>query len=477
MNYISLKSLTYLFIYSTLLNPSNSYHLSMKNYLITTPKETILRDSEILWNLENTTIYKLYCNSSLFSELQDSNNILHIEEDKPMWYSDHIVKEPLTNIQWGLDYIDGVINQHYDHEYTGEGVDVYVIDSGIYPNEDIANNIKKNMGIDLSPLDDSNKDRDPTVDSTGHGTHVASTIAGKRFGVAKKANLIPIKVFGSSELTYNSIIIRALNWVSANLKPGSKNIINMSLGGPNSITLNNVIQEVSKNAVVVVAAGNSNNDACLYSPSNSDHVISVGATNSANRIVGFSNWGSCVSIFAPGDNILGALNDNTGSVTMSGTSMGAPHVSGTVALLYQNTEPEILNTDGSTIKMLMEQVIKIGKSNIIRGLDNLPGSPNLFLQTPINRNDITIVPTPKPTSPTPKPTHYHVGITKEPTIYGPDDDKKCISYNKFNCREKGCYWARSYGCYGGNYCNKRKNKNKCKGPCKWNNRQKDCEFK
>ena len=165
----------------------------------------------------------------------------------------------------------------------------------------------------------------------GHGTHVAGIIAGATFGVAKEANLYPVRIFGCSGGASFSSILTAIDWVAANhIKPA---VVNISAGGMGTV-LNTAVENIIRKQLVpvVVAAGNSNFDACNYSPSGAPAAITVAATGNLDGRAGFSNYGACVDIFAPGVNISSAIHRNdTGSVLLSGTSMAAPVVTGAIA--------------------------------------------------------------------------------------------------------------------------------------------------
>jgi subtilisin family serine protease len=426
----------------------------------------------------------------MFQEHLD--HIHHIEEDSPMWISDQLSdqvfnrEQLLTYDQWGLDDLDGKDDDVYAYGSTGLGVDVYVIDSGVFPNEDISQNIKKSRGVDLVG------NKDPTNDCTGHGTHVSSTIAGLKYGVAKGANLIPVKIFDCNKFTYNSLVISALSWVNKKIKNNDKAVINMSLGGSLSQALLDAIKQVANKAVVVVAAGNNNMDACYSSPANSPDVVSVGAYNKYHRFTSFSNYGRCVGIYAPGEVIKGALNKNTGSTFMSGTSMASPHVAGIAALIYENVEPGV-----NSIGNIKKAIYKNGQKNVIdfNDPDIAKQSVNLCARVPLTSGpgpgpgpDPSRKPSTKPSRepsrdnrpsssrrpslrPSSRPSKYFDGPTGMPTLFVIKKD--CTKNKKMKCRSiDECMWSNKFGCFSVQECEFR-NKKRCNKHCRWS-RHKKC---
>jgi subtilisin family serine protease len=249
-----------------------------------------------------------------------------VEQDK---------KVALTSTQtgppsWGLDRIDQV-GRTLDSSYTyptsgGAGVTAYILDTGI-----------RTTHVDFggraqSGYDFIDNDTDAT-DCHGHGTHVAGTIGGTQYGVAKNVNLVGVRVLDCSGSGSYTAIIAGINWVVAH-RTGPA-VINMSIGGPASDALDNAVNAaVAAGVVVAVAAGNSNTDACSASPARAAQALTVGATDQNDARASFSNYGSCLDIFAPGVAIFSDyyLSD-TSAAGMSGTSMASPHVAGAAALI------------------------------------------------------------------------------------------------------------------------------------------------
>ena len=281
-----------------------------------------------------------------------------LEEDKT-FFTLSIQENP----SWGLDRIDQRqgLNNQYTYYLTGEKVHAYVVDSGIRASHvDFGGRIGKGYSAIGSGSTD---------DCSGHGTHVSGTIGGTWSGVAKKITLHPVRVFGCGGNTSMSTIVRALDWILGNHKKPA--VVNMSLGGGNSVSLNNAIKRLyENNIVVVVAAGNENVDACYSSPANSPYALTVGASTQSDSRAAFSNYGPCVDIFAPGSRIKSAWNtgDKAG-ILLDGTSMASPHVAG-VAALYLSKFPE------STARQVFDAIRNRATKDALRGV---AGSPNLLL--------------------------------------------------------------------------------------------------
>jgi len=238
---------------------------------------------------------------------------------------------------WGCPSTSGPASWDGTMDYTflsqgGTGVEVFIIDTGIMcTHQDLGGPTRCFGGASFVG---GNAD-----DCNGHGTHVASSVAGVICGVAKRVKLTPVRVLGCNGSGAWSGVIAGIDWVTAQ-GAGRKSIGNMSLGGSINTAVNDAVDRSSAAGVIhVVAAGNSNNDACNYSPASAQSAITVGATDRSFTSIdvrsSFSCFGRCVDIWAPGSEIYGAWIGGTGNTyrTISGTSMASPHVAGQAAVL------------------------------------------------------------------------------------------------------------------------------------------------
>ena len=265
------------------------------------------------------------------ADLQANPNVVEIEPDRVVG-----IDADQSGAPWGLDRIDQRFNPRdgkYTYTNTGEAVTAYIIDSGILSTHTEFTGRVRSGFTAISDGAGSN-------DCHGHGTHVAGTVAGTTYGVAKTAQLVPIRVLSCTGSGSVSGVIAGIEWAITNHVAGTPAVANMSLGGGLSSSLNAAVaRAVADGITMVVAAGNDSANACGVSPASEPSAITVGATNSADTRAGFSNFGSCVDVFAPGVSITSSyIRSTTDLTSMSGTSMASPHVAGVVAL-YLQTNP------------------------------------------------------------------------------------------------------------------------------------------
>jgi subtilisin family serine protease len=321
-----------------------------------------------------------------FLEAMENNpNVERVELDIPM----QAFRTTQEGATWGLDRSDQrdlPLNTSYSYDHVGKGVRAYIVDTGILASHtDFGDRVIS--GYDV--IDDS----DGTNDCNGHGTHVAGTVGSTTWGIAKQVTLVPVRVLDCNGSGTLSGVIAGLDWVAKN---GSKPaVVNMSLGGGASTSLDSAVANtVAKGYTVVVAAGNSHADACRYSPAREPSAITVGATTSTDFRASYSNYGSCLDLFAPGSSIKSTwYTSTTATATLNGTSMASPHVAGLAALLLEKTP----DASASTIT---NAILEYSTRDKVQ--DAGRNSPNRLIYT-LGSND---------TPPPPEPETTVVGVAQ-----------------------------------------------------------------
>ena len=299
---------------------------------------------------------------SAVAALRLNRNVAYVEQDRVVTLQ--ATQSPTPS--WGLDRIDQKalpLNNSYTYPNTGAGVHVYGIDTGIlYSHTDFGGRASK--GFDAITAGGN------AVDCNGHGTHTATTIAGTKFGVAKTATVVGVRVLDCGGSGTFAQVIAGVDWVTNNgIKPA---VANMSLGGGAFQALDDAVTaSIAKGIVYAIAAGNNfGSNACNNSPARTPNALTVAASDIGDNRASFSDIGTCVDIYGPGVNITaGWIGSNTATNTISGTSMATPHVAGAVALylsanptatpaqvrtaLVTNASPVVKNPGANTTNLLV----------------------------------------------------------------------------------------------------------------------------
>ncbi len=311
-------------------------------------------------------------------EMKADARVKYIEEDGEV-----SINATQNGATWGLDRIDQrdlPLNTTYVYNATGNGVNAYIIDTGIRRTH---NEFGGRAFVGYDAIGDGQNSND----CNGHGTHVAGTTGGSTYGVAKNVRLYAVRVLNCAGSGSNSGVIAGVDWVRQNhVKPA---VANMSLGGGASSALDTAVNNTANAGVTfAVAAGNDNAIACNYSPARAANALTVGSTTNTDARSSFSNYGSCLDIFAPGTSIRSAWHtSNIATNTISGTSMASPHVAG-VAALYLEVNPTM---SPSNVNSAIITASTLGRVTNVG-----TGSPNRLLYSFFSGGTPTPTPTPTP---------------------------------------------------------------------------------
>lgn len=321
------------------------------------------------YDLDTLKGYQISADAETIKAIADSPEVAYVEKDGIVTIQDmpaEVEKRALTT-QTGAPYglarlanrNPGTTSYIYDST-AGSGVTVFVVDTGIYIDHSQFGG-RATWGANFVS-------GSANTDENGHGTHCSGTIAGSTYGIAKKANLVAVKVLDASGSGSNSGVISGIQYVAKNAPAGS--VLSMSLGGSKSAATNSAVAAaVSAGVTVAVAAGNSNANAANYSPASEPSAITVGAIDSKDARASFSNFGSLLDVFGPGVNILSSwIGSTTATNTISGTSMATPHIAGLAAYL--------ISLEGlSTPAAVAARITALATSGKVT---DVQGSPNLI---------------------------------------------------------------------------------------------------
>jgi subtilisin family serine protease len=299
-------------------------------------------------------------NAGQLNALRHNPNVDYIEQDAEVSI---MATQPVSSGLWGLDRIDQrnlPLNGTYNYNSTASNVTAYVLDTGIYT-------AHTNFGGRAANVYDSFGGTG--ADCNGHGTHLAGTIGGATYGVAKAVKLRGVRILDCNGSGAWSGVIAGIDWVRINaVKPA---VANLSIGGAANTSVDTAVNNLASSGVFVsVAAGGSNANACNYSPARASGAYTVASSASNDSKASFSNYGSCVKIYAPGVNILSAWNTSTTATNTLSGSAATAHVSG-VAALYLSTN------SGASAATVGSWITNNATTGVI--INNPTGTPNRLL--------------------------------------------------------------------------------------------------
>ena len=388
--------------------PTKRYIIRYSDNSLLTTEVKSLSDKKIKVDKTFSKVFKgavAHLTDKQVEALKKNPNLADIELDAAVKANDY-----QATTSWGLDRIDQrtlPLDSGFTYSSNGANTKIFVVDTGIRSTH------TEFAGRVLSGYT-AISDGQGTNDCNGHGTHVSGIVAGSTTGVAKGAQLIPVRVLDCTGSGTTSGVIAGLDWIANNYSSGTPAVVNMSLGGGASSTLDSAINNlISRGAIVVVAAGNSSADACLSSPSRVGPAITVAASTSTDGFASYSNYGSCVDIISPGSSIYSSWNTADSSyTTLSGTSMATPFVTGYVAT--------VLSLGYQTPSSISTLLKSAATGNVITGVVGL--TPNVLLYT----NSTSTL----PTTPTAK-------APSAPTNLGATAQKRAASLSWVTAADNG----------------------------------------
>ncbi|KAF9951882.1 hypothetical protein BGZ65_005680 [Modicella reniformis] len=350
---------------------ADSYIVVLKNGITTDSFKATFDETATSQNDHNRklTIHYKYNSIGGFAATISQGALQEVLASKDVAYVERDGVVTIQGIQrsppsWGLPRISerklDISRPYVYNNAAGKGITAYIIDTGVYiKHKEFGSRAKWGANFITNSTD---------TDENGHGTHVAGTIGGTTYGVAKKVSLVGVKVLDASGSGTFSSVIAGIDWVVKNGVSG-KSVVNMSLGGIKSKAVDDAAERLFlANIPLIAAAGNSATDSCTGSPSGAPNTFTVAASDKNDHVADFSSFGKCVETYAPGVNITSAwIGSSSATNTISGTSMAAPHVAGVAALYMSfNSLP--------TAKSVFDKLTSTATTGKITG--DLKGSPN-----------------------------------------------------------------------------------------------------